>query len=72
MIPITVSTSSASENIAFEALFDSKTLELEIPDAANDEWIKLNSNTFGIYRVHYSSEMLKQFMPSISTIRFRL
>ncbi len=66
MIPITVSTSSDSEKIAFEALFDSKTLELEIPDAANDEWIKLNPNTVGIYRVHYSSEMLKQFMPSIS------
>jgi puromycin-sensitive aminopeptidase len=66
VIPISVSTFSAQEKIEIQTLMDNKTLELEIPNAANDEWIKLNPNTVGVYRVQYSSEMLKRFLASIS------
>ena len=44
---------------------EEKTLELEIPNVAEDEWIKLNPGAVGVYRVQYSPEMLTLLLPSI-------
>ncbi len=66
MIPIAVSTGSSPDKIAVETLMEGKTLELEIPNVTNNEWIKLNPNTVGVYRVQYSSELLNLLLPSVS------
>jgi puromycin-sensitive aminopeptidase len=51
MIPISVSKASSAGKIAAEALMETKTLELVVPNVGSDEWIKLNPSAVGLYRV---------------------
>lgn len=44
---------------------DSKTLEIEMPDVKPNEWVKLNPNAVGVYRVQYSPDMLSLLLPAI-------
>ncbi|CAG2105680.1 unnamed protein product [Medioppia subpectinata] len=67
MIPISVIRSSDPSKAFIERLMDSKSLEIEIPNISADEWIKLNPNSVGIYRVHYSDELLERLLPAVGS-----
>lgn len=66
MIPISVSKASAPNKISAEALMEAKTLEVVVPNVAKDEWVKLNPNSVGLYRVQYSPDLLNLLLPSIT------
>ena len=65
MIPLSISTSANPKVTALETLFESRSIELRIPNVTNNQWIKLNPGTVGFYRVQYSSEMLNTLLPAI-------
>ncbi|XP_054154240.1 puromycin-sensitive aminopeptidase-like [Oppia nitens] len=65
MIPISIIKGSEPDKVAVEALMDGKQLEISIPNVADNEWIKLNPECIGFYRVNYSPELLNLFLPSI-------
>ncbi|CAG2104297.1 unnamed protein product [Medioppia subpectinata] len=66
MIPISVTRASDPTKIAVEVLMDTKTIDIEIPDVSANEWIKLNPNCVGVYRVHYSQELLNLLLPAVA------
>ncbi|XP_037041588.1 puromycin-sensitive aminopeptidase-like [Bradysia coprophila] len=65
MVPITVSTSKAPREIAVAKMFDIKTVDIEVDDVGDNDWVKINPGTVGFYRTHYTPEMLNLLMPAI-------
>lgn len=65
MIPITVVKSSNPSQICMEVLFSDETTEIELSDIESHEWVKLNSETVGVYRVQYSQEMLDKLVDAV-------
>lgn len=65
MIPITISTSKQPAEIKHRTVLDSKTMEIELDDVTESDWVKINPGTVGYYRTRYSSEMLDQLIPAV-------
>lgn len=66
-IPIKVVTMFDPFTPSAEVLMTDKEMELTIDGIWRGEWVKLNPNYFGFYRVNYPTEMLEKFIPSIET-----
>lgn len=66
-IPITIVTKSNPKAIAQQILMDKPEETITVTDIADDDWIKLNYNSIGLYRVKYQSETLARLNEPIST-----
>ena len=66
MIPIAVSKASSANSVCVEALMNTKTVDLMIPEINWKEWVKVNPSAVGIYRVHYSPKLLTQLFAAVT------
>lgn len=65
MVPITVSTSKSPNTTTLSTVLDKKTMQIELDDISEADWVKVNPGTIGYYRTRYTAEMLDQLIPSI-------
>ncbi|XP_062591652.1 puromycin-sensitive aminopeptidase-like [Saccostrea cucullata] len=65
MVPISISTSSQPDKPAVVTLLDKPTIEVTVPNVKPKEWVKVNMESVGVYRVQYTSETLDKFIPAI-------
>jgi len=65
-VPITVMTkSSGPEKVHKEYLLEKVEDEINLGVLSENDWIKLNKNTVGMFRTNYSPEMLAKLVPLI-------
>ncbi|CAF0907973.1 unnamed protein product [Rotaria sordida] len=57
-IPITIFTKSNPKVIAKQILMDQPEITITLDNISENDWIKLNYNSIGLYRVKYSSKAL--------------
>ncbi|CAF3668954.1 unnamed protein product [Rotaria socialis] len=57
-IPITVFTKSNPKQIAQQVLMDDPEITIKLDNISENDWIKLNYNAIGLYRVKYESQTL--------------
>ncbi|CAF0814722.1 unnamed protein product [Adineta steineri] len=65
-IPITVFTKSNPKKIAHQVLMDKPEITITLDNVAEDEWIKFNFNSIGLYRVKYESKTLARLSEPIA------
>jgi aminopeptidase N len=65
-VPITVFTKSNPKKIAQAILMDKPETTLTIENISEDDWIKLNFNSIGLYRVKYESQTLARLNEPIA------
>nr|AML39764.1 aminopeptidase [Haemonchus contortus]CDJ85176.1 Peptidase M1 domain containing protein [Haemonchus contortus] len=65
-VPITVCVGSKPSEVKGKFLLVGRDQDIEVPDVAEGEWVKLNAGASGFYRVDHSQEMLKAMIPDIS------
>lgn len=65
MVPITVSTSKAPREIAITKMLNAKSVDIEVDDMGDNDWVKINPGTVGFYRTHYTPEMINLLIPAI-------
>ncbi|KAI6209676.1 Aminopeptidase [Aphelenchoides besseyi] len=63
LIPITIFTKSG---VSTKLLLTEREQTVELENVPEDDWIKLNSELSGFYRVQYTDEMLKRLMEAVS------
>jgi len=57
-IPITIFTKSDPKSIAKQVLMDKPEITVTLDNVAENDWVKLNYNSIGLYRVKYDSKAL--------------
>lgn len=62
MIPIQISTPTNPK--AINTIFDKEEMEVTIEGVTESDWIKINPDSVGFYRVQYLPEMLQAFVKS--------
>ena len=67
MIPISVATGDEPKNGKDVCLMDGKSATISI-DGSDDNWVKFNPGTVGLYRCAYPETMIKKFLPAISDL----
>lgn len=67
MVPITISTSKAPTEIAVAKMLDKKSMDIEIDNVGENDWVKINPGTIGYYRTRYTPEMLNLLIPAIKS-----
>ncbi|KAL8585740.1 hypothetical protein ACOMHN_056369 [Nucella lapillus] len=65
MVPISVSTDSSPDKPVSTILMNNNKATVTLTDIKPEEWIKVNTDTVGVYRVQYSSDMLDLLIPAI-------
>lgn len=65
MIPIDISTSSSGNKPSKKILMDKESMEVILEDVEPNDWVLLNCGSIGVYRIQYSSEMLKSLLSGI-------
>lgn len=65
MVPISVSTGSSPDKPVSTILMDKPTATITLSDIKPEDWVKVNTGTMGVYRVHYSSDLLDLLIPAI-------
>jgi glutamyl aminopeptidase len=61
-IPILITAKSSYPNIFKSVLMDTKILEVDLGKLDNTDWIKLNSNNLGFFRVNYSKKYFEELI----------
>jgi puromycin-sensitive aminopeptidase len=64
-IPITLLTKANPQCIAHQLLMDTSDVTLTLNDVTENDWIKLNYKSIGLYRVQYESNALTRLSESI-------
>lgn len=69
MIPLTFTSSRDPRIVCHKDIMSEAQKDIIIPAdvISQGEWIKVNPNTVGFYRTCYTSELLNNFLPSISS-----
>ncbi|XP_076459328.1 puromycin-sensitive aminopeptidase-like [Babylonia areolata] len=62
VVPISILTESGTE--VKKVLMENRNVSVTL-DVEPDEWVKVNAGTKGVYRVHYSADMLTKLVPWI-------
>ena len=57
-VPISVVTESSYPNVHKDFLLEKRSDELNLGVIPENDWIKMNKNTIGLYRTNYSPELL--------------
>nr|APA21554.1 puromycin-sensitive aminopeptidase [Haliotis discus hannai] len=65
MVPVSISTASDPKKAAVVTLLDKTSMDVTVPNITPDQWVKVNCESVGVYRVQYSSETLDRFIPAI-------
>lgn len=65
MVPVSISTASDPKKAAVVTLLDKTSMDVTVPNVTPDQWVKVNCESVGVYRVQYSSETLDRFIPAI-------
>ncbi|CAF1182544.1 unnamed protein product [Adineta steineri] len=65
-IPITIFTKSNPKSIAKEILMDKPEITITLENISEDDWIKLNYNSIGLYRVKYEPKTLARLNEPIA------
>ncbi|CAF2126464.1 unnamed protein product [Rotaria magnacalcarata] len=65
-IPVTVFTKSNPKQIAQQILLETPETTITLDNISEDDWIKFNYNSIGLYRVKYESETLARLNEAIS------
>ncbi|CAF4278929.1 unnamed protein product, partial [Adineta steineri] len=65
-IPITIFTKSNPKSIAKEILMDKPEITITLENISEDDWIKLNYNSIGLYRVKYELKTLARLNEPIA------
>ena len=63
--PITIVTKSSFPNVHAEILLDNRNDTINLGVVPENDWIKLNKNTIGLYRTNYSPDMLAKLVELI-------
>ncbi|KAJ1361682.1 pp2a multicopy suppressor [Parelaphostrongylus tenuis] len=66
-VPINVCVGSNPAEIVGKFLMVDREQEIEVPNVAEGEWVKLNAGATGFYRVEHSSDMIKAMIPDMSS-----
>jgi aminopeptidase N len=66
-IPITIFTKSNPTAIAQQVLMDKPEITITLENLPEDDWIKLNYNSIGLYRVKYQSDTLARLNEAIAS-----
>jgi aminopeptidase N len=66
-IPITIFTKSNPTTIAQKILMDESEITITLENLSEDDWIKLNYNSIGLYRVKYQSSTLGRLNEAIAS-----
>ena len=64
-IPIKIINQFSPFHSSSDVMMKTRQTEVEIKDVWDGEWVKLNQNSIGFYRINYSPEMLERFTASI-------
>jgi aminopeptidase N len=65
-IPITIFTKSNPTSIAKQVLMDKPEITITLENVSEDDWIKFNYNSIGLYRVKYQSKTLARLNEPIA------
>ncbi len=65
-VPITIFTKSNPKKIAQQILMEQPEISLTLDNVPEDDWIKLNFNSIGLYRVKYESKTLARLNEPIA------
>lgn len=65
-IPISVITSINPKEPTISTLMETKSMEIELDGLNSHDWVKINPNALGFYRVCYSSDMIELMRPAIA------
>jgi len=65
-IPITIFTKTNPNAVAEKLLMEQPETTITLENISADDWVKLNYNSIGLYRVKYSSESLARFNEPIA------
>jgi aminopeptidase N len=66
-VPITVFTKSNPKKIVHQVLMEKPEISITLENVADDEWVKLNFNSIGLYRVKYESKTLARLNEPIAS-----
>lgn len=66
-IPITIFAKSKPNTIAADILMEEAEMSMTLTDVADDDWIKLNYHSIGLYRVKLESKSLARLSDPIAT-----
>lgn len=66
-IPITIITKSNPTTVTQQILMDQPEMTVTLENISADDWIKLNLNSIGLYRVKYPSNTLARLSEAIAT-----
>jgi len=66
-IPVTLFTKSDPKKIAQQMLMDKPETTVTLENVSEDDWIKLNFNSIGLYRVKYESKTLARLNEPIAS-----
>ncbi|XP_062515092.1 puromycin-sensitive aminopeptidase-like [Corticium candelabrum] len=65
LIPVSISTESSQGEVHTTFVVDKPTTTIKVDNVGPEEWVKVNSGRVGVYRVHYSVDMLTRLRPAI-------
>ncbi|XP_046484591.1 puromycin-sensitive aminopeptidase isoform X1 [Neodiprion pinetum] len=65
MIPVSVSTSRAPQEVAISTVMNEAQKEIVLNDVPEGAWVKINPGTIGFYRTRYSPEALSLLLPAV-------
>ena len=65
MIPLTFTSASSPDKVINSTLLSTKSTEIVLTGIKPTDWVKVNHESVGVYRVQYSSDMLEQLYPGI-------
>ncbi|CAF0829122.1 unnamed protein product [Didymodactylos carnosus] len=66
-VPITVVTKSQPKTVAQNVLMDEREITITLDNVNENDWIKLNQYSIGLYRVKYESKTLERLNEPISS-----
>ena len=64
-VPISIVTQSSYPNVHKEILLEKRSDEVNLGIIPENNWIKLNKNTVGLYRTNYAPELLERIVTLI-------
>lgn len=65
MVPIGICTKACPDSPAQTVLMKEPTMTVTLENVKEGDWVKLNFDSVGVFRVQYSSEMLASLIPAI-------